>query len=437
MPAAFLAVAGGVKLVAPSGTPPESFEPLLARVPYDALLRALGVFELLVAAHLASPRTRRTGAGVAFALLAAFAFLLAANAHDGAFARNCGCLGVVSAGSRGIGALLVRNAALCWLLAAVFLPEGRLRWIRAGAVAALVLTSTLFAAERTLRRHDAAVTLVADAGVRAARLPGIPLTEIDLLTPDGRRTSSALAFRDGDHLVFFSAHCGECRRMAPAWPPFARRLAERGRRLVLVAAADPDAVGAFKAEFGCEDIPHFTAVRTLDLARWGISDLPSIAVLDDGGRLGSSLALLAPRAGELVRGVVQGLAAVLFGGAPSVGVLPARQGSFLLADVGLPGDRRGVFALGTIVGTPPFMLELAIGIDGDGRIGRIVPVTAAGYAQVVDPDGTLFGPLEGRTPAEAARYAETAAGSVSMEAPLWESVALLLGALDETLDRRP
>src|SRR5262245_29281871 len=121
LPAAALAVSGVAKIADPEGAVPQSLARVTGVVPYALLLRALGVFELVVAGHLAVPRTRRAGALAAAGLFAAFSWLAASNAADHEFLANCGCFGGLSAGAaigpiRGLGFILLRNAMLCGLL---------------------------------------------------------------------------------------------------------------------------------------------------------------------------------------------------------------------------------------------------------------------------------------------------------------------------------
>ena len=194
LPAAVLAVSGVAKIVDPDGAVPRSLARVTDFLPYSLLLRALGVFELVVAGHLAVPRTRRAGALAAAGLFGAFSWLAASNAADSEFLANCGCFGGLAPGAaigpfRGLGAILLRNAALFGLLA-TFVHGSRREWaqvtrsLAVGAVGgALVFFANGFAGAQRLAAEDARVQQI----VRNARhlFPGVPLPELALVAPDG------------------------------------------------------------------------------------------------------------------------------------------------------------------------------------------------------------------------------------------------------------
>lgn len=458
LPAAALAVSGVAKLVDPEGAAPRSLARLTDAVPYELLLRGLGAFELLVAAHLAFPRTRRAGAIAATALFAAFSWLAAMNAADREFLAHCGCFGGLAPDAaigpfRGLGAILLRNALLCGLLV-TFLHGARREWVRAwtslavgAAAGALVFFANAFVGAQRLAAEDAHVQEV----LRGARrmFPGLPLPDIALVAADGTPTTSRRELRDGDHVLFFSPDCPHCRATAPSLAGFARDVALRGGRLVLFAVSAPDAVAAFEREFSCEEVPHYAVSERLDPFRWAVDSVPTLVVVGPCGRLryheslpasatfSDSLAVAETRVEGLADATRQRLAERLLGPGAHVGAT-RRAGNFEISDVQTAAGDSAKLCVATVRGNPSFTMQLALFVDATGTLrGGVIPLTLAGYAGAVDPAGRFLAAFDGRTLADAAREAERSATESSMQAPLFESAGLVFASLADELARRP
>jgi thiol-disulfide isomerase/thioredoxin len=450
VPAAVLALSGVAKLVDPAGAVPRSLLRVTEFLPYSLVLRALGVFELVVAGHLVFPRTRRAGAFAALGLFAAFSWLAASNAADHELLANCGCFGGLAEGAafgpfRGLGAILLRNALLCGLLAAFLHGTARERrpWWRSLAVgaagAALVFFANGFVGARRLAEEDARVMQV----LRGARqlLPGLPLPEIALAAPDGTPTTSRAELKEGDHVLFFSPACPHCRAMAPSLAAFSREAALRGGRLVLLAVTAPADVAEFKRTFSCEDVPHFAVPERLDPFRWGVDSVPMLVVLGEKGRLryhqalpgsatfAESLAAIDTRVGGFAGDAWRRIADRLVGEGSRVG--PSRHaGSFEVAEATTAAGESVRLCVATVRGNPAYTMQLALCVDASGALrGGVVPLTLAGYASAVDPSGTFLTAFDGRTLADAACEAERRAGEPSMQAPLFESAGMIFASL--------
>jgi thiol-disulfide isomerase/thioredoxin len=388
VPAAVLALSGVAKLVDPTGAVPRSLLRVTEFLPYSLVLRALGLFELVVAGHLVFPRTRRAGAFAALGLFAAFSWLGAAGA------------------------------------ALVFFANG-------------------FVGARRLAEEDARVRQV----LRGARqlLPGLPLPEIALAAPDGTPTTSRAELKEGDHVLFFSPACPHCRAMAPSLAAFSREAALRGGRLVLLAVTAPADVAEFKRTFSCEDVPHFAVPERLDPFRWGVDSVPMLVVLGEKGRLryhqalpgsatfAESLAAIDTRVGGLAGDAWRRIADRLVGEGSRVG--PSRHaGSFEIAEATTAAGESVRLCVATVRGNPAYTMQLALCVDASGALrGGVVPLTLAGYASAVDPSGAFLTAFDGRTLADAAREAERRAGEPSMQAPLFESAGMIFAALADEL----
>ncbi len=110
VPAAVFALSGLLKIVAPDGTPPRLVLPLTQFLAYPWWLRLLGAGEVLLAAAVAWPRTRRPALATTAITLVTFSLFVGWNAADLAFVGNCGCFGGLGTGSRYYGWLVLRNA---------------------------------------------------------------------------------------------------------------------------------------------------------------------------------------------------------------------------------------------------------------------------------------------------------------------------------------
>jgi thiol-disulfide isomerase/thioredoxin len=454
LPAAVLALSGVAKLIDPAGAVPRSLLRVTEFLPYSILLRLLGAFEVVVAAHLVIPRKRRAGALAALGLFAAFSWLAASNAADHEFLANCGCFGGLTEGAaigpfRGLGAILLRNALLCGLLAA-FLHGTAREWmpwwrsVAAGAVgAALVFFANAFVGGQRLAAEDARV----QATLRSARslFSGLPLPEIALLAADGTPTNSRAALKEGDHVLFFSPQCPHCRAMAPSFAAFAQEAAARKGRLVLLAVTGAADVAEFKRTFSCEDVPHFSVPERLDPFRWAVDAVPALVVVGPSHRLryhqalpssatfAESLDVAGTRVEGLAGAVWRKLADRLVGEGSSVG--PSRRaGSFEIADARTVSGEPVSLCVATVRGNPPYTMQLALCVDRSGALrGGIVPLTLAGYASAVDPAGDFLRAFDGKTLAEAEREAERRAGQASMQSPLHETAAMVFRSLADEL----
>lgn len=456
VPALVLAFSGVAKLVSPHGAVPSTLARFTAFVPYSVLLRLLGAFELLVTGHIVVPGTRRRGAIAAFGLLSAFALLIAANAYDQDFLSNCGCFGGLEVASgfgplSGAGAMLVRNALLCGLLAVSLFAGSAVRartsWGVGLGAAALVFFATGYLAELRLGQHDRATNAVLeDARERAMfRLPPPP---IRLVAANGDTTTSDRALRAGDHVIFFSPGCPHCRDQAPAWAPFARAVEAHGDRLVLFAVGDSTGVRAFKHEFGLDSLASYSVPGPLDPTRWAIDAIPRMVVIGPGGRLAyheqqrmgaglmGSVAFAGSRVGGLEADAWNRVAVALTGPGTVLETTETR-GDLRIAH---GRTRRGepvVICAGQVFGAPTQTIELAIGLDARRRIIGIVPLSLTGYAHVVDPDGRSLESLAGLDLDEAVKEAQRRAGETTMEAPMWSPVGVLLGAMADALPAAP
>lgn len=456
LPAAVLAVSGVAKLVDPDGAVPRSLARVTDFLPYSLLLRALGVFELVVAGHLVVPRTRRAGALAAAGLFGAFSWLAASNAADGEFLANCGCFGGLAPDAavgplRGLGAILLRNAVLFGLLAA-FLHGSRREWaqvtrsLAVGAVGgALVFFANGLVGAQRLAAEDARVQQI----LRNARhlFPGVPLPELALVAPDGTASTSRRELREGDHVLFFAPACTHCRALAPSFAAFSSEVAARGGRLVLLAVSAGGDVAEFKRSFACETVPHFEAPERLDPFRWGVDSVPTLVVVGPSHRLRYHQALPSSAtfaesldvAGTRVDGIAgaawRKLADRLVGEGSHVG--PSRHaGSFDIAGARTAAGEEVSLCIATVRGNPPYTMQLALGVDRSGALrGGVVPLTLAGYASAVDPAGDFLRAFDGKTLADAAREADRRAGEPSMQAPLHESAAMVFRSLADELAR--
>lgn len=441
IPALFFLVSGAAKLIDPSGVAPRG----LSHLPYPLLLRLLGLLEFGLGGLLLVPRTRNAGRFTAVVLLCGFSLLVALSADDGLFLRNCGCFGGLPLSGAGSYAFLAaRNALLCGLVCLGFFVGAPGAFARAGLVVLFVLLSTLYLGERTLRRsgHLTARRLSALlSGPRGGR-PRMP--DFQLLTADGEVSTTREALRASDHIIFFSPSCGACKRLAPGWAEFGRRLSRRGGRLLLFSVADPAGVPEFKSRYGCADLDHVVARNGLNVVRLGIPTIPRLIVLDEDRRIrfhevlasapsfARTLAACGTRVDGLERSVWDRMAAALLGDGASCGAFREPMPGVRLAEV---RDSKGGAALLAVLdrpARPAHRLELAVGLRGD-RIEGVLPLSAGGYAEVVDPGLALLDGLSGLTVDESLQLADREDGRTGPQASIWRTVHSLLASLREAL----
>jgi hypothetical protein len=441
IPALFFLVSGAAKLIDPSGIAPRG----LSHLPYPLLLRLLGLLEFGLGVLLLVPRTRNAGRFAAVVLLAGFSLLVALSADDGLFLRNCGCFGGLPLSGPGSYAFLAaRNALLCGLVCLGFFVGAPGAWPRAGLVVLLVLLSTLYLGERTLRRsgHQTARRLAALLGGPRGGRPRMP--DLPLLRADGEVSTTRETLRASDHIIFFSPSCAACKRLAPGWAEFGRRLSRRGQRLLLFSVSDPAGVPEFKSRYGCSDLDHVVARNGLDVARLGIPTIPRLLVLDEDRRIrfhevlaaapsfARALAACGTRVDGLERSVWDRMAAALFGDGASCGAFSEPAPGIRRAPVRDSGGDSALLAVLEHPARPAHRLELAVGLRGD-RIEGVLPLSTGGYAEIVDPGLNLLDGLTGLTLAQSLQLADREDNRTGPEAPIWRGVHALLARLREAL----
>jgi len=431
LPAALFALAGAAKLIAPTGAPPANW----ATTHYPLMQRALGLVELAVAAGLLVPRSRSVARVAACVLLVLLSVFVAVHADDSYFVSQCGCFGALRFARTwpidDFAVILIRNALLCGLVAAV---RPRIALV----LAPLVALATLFVAQTTVRIHVTRLVGAIAEGRRRSRLPGWTLPKFDLVDAVGRMTTTR-ALLPGDHVVFFTVTCPHCRRLAPAWEAFHQELGTRGARLVLIAAERGDVAG-FKRTAGCASVPHFLLRNPLDSYRLGIGDVPQLLVLDERARVrfhgaqltGGTFSLSADSSGIANR--AWSLVAVeAFGPGVRLEAPPEWDGGIGLAEARDAAGGRLRLGIVRASGLPAHVLEFACGVDADGILKRIVPLTVSGYARVVDPSASFLRPLEGLSLEQAVQEAERRKDEATMKAPLWASARVMLRRLSQAL----
>lgn len=449
-PACVFLVAGAGKLVDPSGVMPRSLEAVSSILPPAAWLRMLGVVELALAVALVVPRCQKAAAHVGFVLLLAFSALLALNAHDEAFVRDCGCLGALPA--TGVGAGLggftfgaLRNASLCFLLAVgAYLKEPGARPLRdslshAGMIAAVVLLGTLYVGERERGGYARERSRAQEQGLARSLRVGWILPDFELLAPDGRATRSGEVLRADDHLVFFKPSCDYCARTAHLLPPLDERLRAGGGRVVLISVGEADDVAAYVEAHGCAALAHYVATSPFLLQELGLQGVPQVLVLDperrvlfsEGRGRGSTFADALIVCGTTIAGFEPGawnqVASRLFGaGCEIAGEMP-RQGLVREVAVRGPDDQPRRLSVLQSRRAPAHYVEIALAIQSEDVVVDLMVLATGDHARVVVGGPPDVGFLRGRTVAACREAVGQRAAGAGLDAPFWRELADVLG----------
>jgi hypothetical protein len=423
LPAAFLLTTGIAKQIDPRGTAPEMLAPLLSVMPWSAWLRVVGGLEIVAALLLALPRTRSLGRYVAFALVAAFTVLLAVNASDQRFVSDCGCMGAL--GGRGPGpgeteALLLRNAVL---LALLILSGGladpslsvRRALARAGTFSALLFLAAVAGAQHAKAVHEhearAAESTARDHGSRLSwRIPDLAVTDLE-----GKEVGLRSAVQAGDDLLVLSTECGHCAEMGAEVHAMADADRAAGGRLVLLLIA-PRGVSAreWLGAHGMDGVPAVSTPDPLDGFRLGVSLLPCrirlgpdqrvVAHREHGGfaslveELGDGSPLPASVRDEVWKAVAEAAAP----GSRLASPATRQPDGGYEAPLHLADGADGLLLVRRDGSSRAYAVEVALGLDGSGRILRAVALATGSHAAFDLPElRDLLAALSGRTPGAA------------------------------------
>ncbi|MEZ4386243.1 MAG: hypothetical protein R3D98_01445 [Candidatus Krumholzibacteriia bacterium] len=442
VPAAVLAAAGLAKLIAPAGTAPRVLAFLTDLAPYPLWLRALGLGELALALCIARPRSRRPSLLAAAGLLGAFALLIAASAADLAFVGDCGCFAGLGTSSRYYGWLVLRNAALVGV-AVLGARVGRPRAAML-ALLALVLAVSVpgLVGELQLRRAAYGQLDAMARGARTQGYQGQPLPELALTDADGRALDSGQAFRPGDVVAFVARACPHCLALGPALAALDDSLRGVGRRVVLVlvneGTVDPD----WRRLLAWEDR---AALATLDreaLVGLGVTAVPLLVQLGPDREvqfneayplptaIWKSLPLIEARAPGTTRAVWHAVVAGIFGpDADLADTLRLQDGVATAPVIAGSGRRLGRLCVVQDGWREADLIEVAVGLDGDGRLAGVVPLSAGAYVRVFAPRLGLVDSLRGLAPAAADSLLARRGRDHDLRAPAWRSLRRALQRL--------
>ncbi len=435
LPAAVLATSGALKLIAPDGTPPRLLLPLTDLAPYTLWLRALGLGELVMAAAVVWPATRRRGLAIAASLLAVFSLLVGISAADLAFVGDCGCFAGLGSGSRYYGWLVLRNGGLV-ALAVLGARSGRpLAWTAAGLSLLLAVSVPGVLGELQLRR---AAYRQLDATAQGERLQGYQgrrLPDFDLVTPDGHPIGSDQAFGPGDLVAFVARSCPHCLALAPALAALDDSLRAEDRRVVLVlvnAAAVPH---DWRRRLAWQQRDVLATLDREVLLSLGMDAVPRLLQLGPEREiqfneahplptsLWKSLVLVDTRAPGTADAVWRAVAAALFGdGAAPVATLAVQGGMVAAPVVGQDGLTLGRLCVVQDGWRPADLVELAVGLDPDDRLVGVLPLSLGAYARVVTPTVAVADSLQGLTLGEADSLLALRSRRPGLEAPVWRSL---------------
>lgn len=440
---ALLAASGLAKLLAPDGTMPHLLRPLADLAPYPWWQRGLGLAELALAAGIAAPRTRHRALLLAAGLFGAFSLLLGASAADRAFVADCGCFAGLTDGARYYGWLVLRNAALVFA-AVLGARSGRPRaWTSACLGLVLAVSVPGVVGEMQLRQAAYRQLDATAMGVRQQGYQGRPLPTMTLTDQAGRALTTDQAFRPGDVIAFMSRACPHCLALAPALAALDDSLHAGGRRAVLVLVDSGQVSPSWLERLGWRDR---TALATLDveaLHALGVDAVPLLVQLGPDREvqfnqayplatsLWKSLDLIARRVPDLATDAWQAMAAALFGdGARLDGKLEVVGGMVSAPVVASDGTSLGHLCIVQDGWRPADVLELAVGLDPEGRLRGVVPLSAGAYARVFTPAVSLADSLAGLTLAEADTLLARHGHRHDLAAPVWRSLRKALGRLE-------
>ena len=380
IPTGLFLASGLSKILAPVGTAPLLVSGVVDRIPYSTMLRSLGFAEVCLAVLVFVPRHRRVALFGIMGALAAFSLFVALNAADQRLIGNCGCFGVLDP-TRGhstqyFGWLILRNAVI-GLLAVI------------GA-------------------------LIHGKGVAGRRWPSGTLMA-------GDATSSDAALQAGDHVFFVGANCGHCRSLGPDLQRYDQSLRAIGCRVVLVVTDKPQVPIGFLKEIGCEDVVAFASSDRNAILRLGVTGVPKLLVLGSERQVIYNEAFPTPatfwksvelgnkRIPEFSRLISDAVVRGMFGdSARCTDPLVLMSGVYQSEIIGTAeeGLRLYVVVEGARLGDT---LELAIGVDSDGRIRRGIPLDVGASFRVMDSVVPMVDYLVGMSVTDAMTTADNGA----------------------------
>lgn len=431
-------VSGIAKVVSPSGTTPLAFAGLGDRYPF--FLRGLGALEVLLAMAIVRRRSRVRGLCVAAASLVAFSVFVAWNATDFSFVGNCGCFGGLRVSSGYYLWLVLRNALAAILATAGAAAAARggwraspTSWRLTGVFVAGLLVPVIVGEMRLRAYSYDTIGAMLDAqeldGFQGRRLPAF-----DLVAADGRLISSVELFRPGDRLVFLSRSCPHCRALGPELSGLSAAQAPNGRRVVLVLIDSAVVPPEWPRSLGCGDLPVYATRDRLAVARLGASSVPRfIALGDDGEVVFNESFPLAPsfwKSLDLVDRRVEGVAAEVWNRI-AAGIFGAgaecRRRPEIAGGIGIAVVQRGDVGVGRLVvvhegARTGDEVEMALGLDPEGRIRGVVPLSAGAYVRTFFPAVAFVDSLRGLSPADAESLTLRHLSASRLEWPVWRAL---------------
>lgn len=440
VPAAVFAASGLLKLIAPGGTMPQMLAALLEIAPQTVWMRTVGGIELLVAALVVWPASRRPGLWLLVAITTGFSLLVAWSAADLAFIGDCGCFGRVGSPGRYHGWILLRNGLLI-LVATIGLWRHvrQASWRRAIRVA--VITAALatlapgLAGEMKLREAAYRELGAATRARHALGGHGQPLPDFELHDRDGHALPANEALRAFDQVVFVSRNCPHCQALGPALRRHHEQLAAENRRVVLILVGTREIEPDWLARMQWEGLPVYAAAERGPLLELGIDEVPRILQLDARGRvefneahpvptsLWKTLATIERRVPGAAPAFWESIAEGIFGAGCRPQTPPELAGEAAIAAVEDPTGRPcGQLVVVQDGWRPADTVELAVGIDGTDRIAGIVPLAAGAYARLFTPEMALVDSLVGLELAAADSLLVRHAKGPSLERPVWQSL---------------
>jgi len=440
---AVLAASGLAKLLVPDGATPHVLRHLADLAPYPWWQRALGLAELALAAGIAWPRTRRRALLLAAGLFGAFSLLLGASATDRAFVADCGCFAGLADGARYYGWLVLRNAALV-AVAMLGAGLGRPRaWSSAGLGLLLAVSVPGLLGEMLLRQAAYRQLDAVAAGVRQQGYQGRPLPAMTLVDHDGHVLTTDQALRPGDVIAFMSRACPQCLALAPSLAALDDSLRTGGRRAVLVLVGSGRVPTDWLDRLRWRGRAALATQEREALLSLGVDAVPRLLQLGPerevqfneayplATSLWKSLDLVARRVPGVAEEAWRAVTSTLFGpGATLAGNLQVVGGMVSAPVIASDGTSLGRLCIVQDGWRPADVLELAVGVDPEGRLRGVVPLSAGAYARVFTPAVDLVDSLAGLTLAEAdTLLARHGAGS-DLASPVWRSLRKALGRIE-------